>query len=34
MKKFLKILLILVLVILLGVGGLLGWLTATEFDPA
>ncbi len=34
MKKVLKILLILVLVIVLGVGGLLGWLTATEFDPA
>ena len=34
MKKFLKLLLILVLVIVLGVGGLLGWLTATEFNPA
>ena len=34
MKKFLKILLILVLVLVIGLGGLLGWLTATEFRPA
>lgn len=34
MKKVLRVLLILVLVIVLAVGGLLGWLTATEFRPA
>ena len=34
MKKFLKFLLILVLVIVLGLGGLIGWLSATEYKPA
>lgn len=34
MKKFLKVLLILVLVLVIAVGGLLGWLTATEYRPA
>ena len=34
MKKFLKVILILVLVVLVAVGGLLGWLSATEFKPA
>ena len=34
MKKILKFLLILVLVVLLAVGALLGWLTATEYKPA
>ena len=34
MKKFLKILLILVLALVIAVGGLLGWLTATEYSPA
>ena len=34
MKKFLKILLILILVLVIAVGGLLGWLTATEYRPA
>ena len=34
MKKFLKILLILVLALVIAVGGLLGWLTATEYRPA
>ena len=34
MKKFLKFLLILVLVIVLAVGALFGWLTATEYSPA
>ena len=33
MKKFLHVLLILLLVIVVAVGGLLGWLTATEFRP-
>ena len=33
MKKLLKILLILVLVLLIAVGALLGWLTATEYKP-
>ena len=33
MKNFTKTLLIVVLVILLGVAGLLGWLTMTEFSP-
>ena len=33
MKKFLRVLLILLLVIVVAVGGLLGWLTATEFRP-
>ena len=34
MKKLLKILLIFVLVLVAAVAALLGWLTATEFDPA
>lgn len=34
MKKLLKALLIVVLVLVLAVGGLLGWLTATEYRPA
>ena len=38
MKKFLKgllkTLLILILIVLLGVGGLVGWLSATEYKPA
>ena len=34
MKKFLKVILILVLVVLVAVGALLGWLSATEFKPA
>ena len=34
MKKFLKVILILVLIVLVAVGGLLGWLSATEFRPA
>lgn len=34
MKAFLKWLLILLLVVVIAVGGLLGWLTATEFKPA
>lgn len=34
MKKFLKILLIIVLVIIVAVGGLFGFLTVTEFKPA
>ena len=34
MKKFLKVLLILVLALVIAVGGLLGWLTATEYRPA
>ena len=34
MKKFLKILLIIVLAIVAAIGGLLGWLTATEYKPA
>ena len=33
MKKFSQTLLIVVLVILLGLAGLLGWLTMTEFNP-
>ena len=33
MKNFSKTLLILVLVILLGLAGLLGWLTMTEYNP-
>ena len=33
MKRFLRVLLILLLVIAVAVGGLLGWLTATEFRP-
>ena len=34
MKTFLRVLLTLLLVIVLAVGGLLGWLSATEFKPA
>ena len=34
MKKLLKILLILILVIVAALAALLGWLTATEFNPA
>lgn len=34
MKTFLRVLLTLLLMIVLAVGGLLGWLTATEFKPA
>ena len=34
MKKVLRVLLILVLIIVIAVGGLLGWLTATEYKPA
>ena len=34
MKRFLRVLLILLLVIAVAVGGLLGWLTATEYKPA
>ena len=34
MKTILRVLLILLLVIVLAVGGLLGWLTATEYKPA
>ena len=34
MKKLLRALLILVLVLVFAVGGLLGWLTATEYKPA
>jgi len=34
MKKVLKALLILILVVLVAVGGLLGWLTAVEYKPA
>ena len=34
MKKVLKFLLILLLVVILAVGGLFGWLTATEYKPA
>ena len=33
MKKVFKFLLILLLVIIVAVGGLLGWLTATEYSP-
>ena len=33
MKKFLKVLLIIVLVIVVGAGGFLGWLTAVEYKP-
>ena len=33
MKKLLRALLIILLIIVLAVGGLLGWLTATEFKP-
>ncbi|MBO6014125.1 MAG: endonuclease [Oscillospiraceae bacterium] len=33
MKKVLKVLLILLLVIIVAVGALLGWLTATEYNP-
>ena len=33
MKKFLKILLILVLIVILAAGGLFGWLTLTEYKP-
>ena len=33
MKKFLKFLLVLILIIILAVGGLFGWLTATEYKP-
>ena len=33
MKKFLRVLLLLLLVLVIAVGGLLGWLTATEFRP-
>ena len=33
MKKFLKALLIVILVLVIAVAGLLGWLTATEFRP-
>ena len=34
MKTILKCILILLLVVVIAVGGLLGWLTATEFSPA
>ena len=34
MKAILKSILILLLVVVIAVGGLLGWLTATEFNPA
>ena len=34
MKAILKFILILLLVVVIAVGGLLGWLTATEFNPA
>ena len=34
MKKFFKILLILVLALVLALGGLIGWLSATEYRPA
>ena len=34
MKKFFKILLILVLALVLALGGLIGWLSATEYKPA
>ena len=34
MKKLLKAILILVLAVIVAVGGLLGWLSATEFKPA
>ena len=34
MKAILKFILILLLVVVIAVGGLLGWLTATEFSPA
>ena len=34
MKKFFKILLILVLVLVLALAGLIGWLSATEYQPA
>ena len=34
MKGILKFILILLLVVVIAVGGLLGWLTATEFSPA
>ena len=34
MKKFFKILLILVLVLVLGLAALIGWLSATEYQPA
>ena len=33
MKKLLRALLVLLLLVVLAVGGLLGWLTATEFKP-
>ena len=33
MKKLFRVLLILLLVVVIGVGGLLGWLTATEYKP-
>ena len=34
MKKFLKILLLIVLVVVLALGALIGWLSATEYKPA
>ena len=34
MKKFLKFLLTLVLIVVLALGGLIGWLSATEYKPA
>ena len=34
MKKFLKILLLVVLLVVLALGGLIGWLSATEYKPA
>ena len=34
MKKLLRAVLILILIVVLAVGGLLGWLSATEFKPA
>ena len=34
MRTFLRILIVLLLVIALAFGGLLGWLSATEFKPA
>ena len=34
MKKVFRFLLILLMIVVLSVGGLLGWLTATEFNPA
>ncbi len=33
MKRVFKVIGIVVLVLVLAVGGLLGWLTATEFNP-